>query len=340
MIAVGLMLGTRLWYAMWDAENDDDAAFERRVDSVVREIGERGKLIAPESVPPVCETAPTPAPAPELAPAPEVAPGPTPTRAPAPAPAMSSTTGPAIAPSPSPTSALVSQQSGTVAITPNVVSSVEQQPMAVHQFSSSANFAASGTGASLMEVSAFMTEQLQGFRQMWVVEQRAQDKDQHTEIMHLLVERDAKLEAQRKEFETRLGAQTQASETKLEAQRKEIEAQRKDFETRLEGQRKEMEAQRVKSEAKLERLRREMQVQARVDKITKLQLRLDVLSESKLLEDEELSTIEDKVADAIGAAPTEDGADRVWDCVMQMVRLSEGIVSEKMFARQLRRKFL
>jgi hypothetical protein len=315
MIAVGLMLGTRLWYAMWDAENDDDAAFERRVDSVVREIGERGKLIAPESVPPVCETAPTPAPAPELAPAPEVAPGPTPTRAPAPAPAMSSTTGPAIAPSPSPTSALVSQQSGTVAITPNVVSSVEQQPMAVHQFSSSANFAASGTGASLMEVSAFMTEQLQGFRQMWVVEQRAQDKDQHTEIMHLLVERDAKLEAQRKEFETRLGAQTQASETKLEAQR-------------------------VKSEAKLERLRREMQVQARVDKITKLQLRLDVLSESKLLEDEELSTIEDKVADAIGAAPTEDGADRVWDCVMQMVRLSEGIVSEKMFARQLRRKFL
>jgi hypothetical protein len=217
MIAVGLMLGTRLWYAMWDAENDDDAAFERRVDSVVREIGERGKLIAPESVPPVCETAPTPAPAPELAPAPEVAPGPTPTRAPAPA--MSSTTGPAIAPSPSPTSALVSQQSGTVAITPNVVSSVEQQPMAVHQFSSSANFAASGTGASLMEVSAFMTEQLQGFRQMWVVEQRAQDKDQHTEIMHLLVERDAKLEAQRKEFETRLGAQTQASETKLSEKR-------------------------------------------------------------------------------------------------------------------------
>eukprot|EP01043_Picozoa_sp_COSAG02_P142896 COSAG02_NODE_81911_length_103_cov_401.500000_1_plen_34_part_11 len=33
LIAVGLILGTRMWYAMWDAENDDEAAFERRVDS-------------------------------------------------------------------------------------------------------------------------------------------------------------------------------------------------------------------------------------------------------------------------------------------------------------------
>ena len=44
-----------LWsrYGMWDAENDDDAAFERRMASVVREVGERGKLIVAESVPPV-----------------------------------------------------------------------------------------------------------------------------------------------------------------------------------------------------------------------------------------------------------------------------------------------
>ena len=105
----------------------------------------------------------------------------------------------------------------------------------------------------------------------------------------------------------------------------------------MEVQRNDLEA---KSEAKLESLRRETQLQARVDKVTTLQLRLEALSESKLLEDEELSTMEDKVADAIGAAPTEDGADGAWDCVMQMVRLSEGTVSEKMFARQLRRKFL
>ena len=49
-----------LWsrYGMWDAENDDDAAFDRRMASVVREVGERGKLFVVESVPPV--RAPTP----------------------------------------------------------------------------------------------------------------------------------------------------------------------------------------------------------------------------------------------------------------------------------------
>ena len=89
--------------------------------------------------------------------------------------------------------------------------------MAVHQFSGSEHLAASGTGASLMEVSAFMTEQLKAR----VVEQRAHDKDQHAEMMQLLAERDAKLEAQRREFETKLEAQTRASETKVEAQRRE-----------------------------------------------------------------------------------------------------------------------
>ena len=52
---------------MWDAENDDDAAFERRLDAVVREVGERGKLIVAESVPPVRERAPPAAAAPEPA---------------------------------------------------------------------------------------------------------------------------------------------------------------------------------------------------------------------------------------------------------------------------------
>ena len=41
---VGLIMGTRVWYPLWDAATDDDAAFERRIDSLVREIGDRGKL--------------------------------------------------------------------------------------------------------------------------------------------------------------------------------------------------------------------------------------------------------------------------------------------------------
>ena len=47
-----------------------------------------------------------------------------------------------------------------------------------------------------------------------------------------------------------------------------------------------------------------------------------------------------KTFHAIGVAGVDDGAESAWDCVMQMIRLSEGIASEKMFARQLRRKFL
>eukprot|EP01043_Picozoa_sp_COSAG02_P000752 COSAG02_NODE_14_length_56855_cov_512.793661_33_plen_369_part_00 len=366
MIAVGLILGTRMWYAMWDAENDDEAAFERRVDSVTREIGERGKLNVSESVPPVREAAPTPAPAPARSVAPAVSLAPS--RAPAPAPALSSTTVAASDPSSLfPTSTLVSQPRGTAAITPNVASSVQnQQPTAQQQVSSSAHAALSGTGASLMEVSAFMTEQLKA----QVVEQRAHDNEQHAEMLRLLVEREAKLEAkleakhaaQRKELE----AQRQSYETKLEAQRKELEAQRQAYETKLEVQRKELEVQRQNCEKRLdtkldaqrqayetkleaqrkdlegksEEHRDEMWGQARTHKVTALQLRFEALSESKLLEDEELSAIEDKVADAVGAAATEDGVDGAWECVMHMVRLSEGISSEKTFARQLRRKFL
>ena len=170
-----------------------------------------------------------------------------------------------------------------------------------------------------MEVSAFMTEQLKA----QVVEQRAHDTEQHAEMMRLLAECEAKLEA-------KLEAQRAGYETKLEEQRKESEA-------KLEAQRKDLEA---KFRSKLEKHRCETQVQARTGEVAALQRRLEVLSESKLLEDEELSAIFDQVADAIGAGATEDGADHAWVCVMQMVRLSEGIASEKMFAAQLRRKFL
>ena len=77
------MPGTRMWYAMWDADKDDDAAFEHRLDNVVREIGDRGKVLLPEAVTPLREPTPAPVPAPTpaqvlvsaLAPAPAPAPG-------------------------------------------------------------------------------------------------------------------------------------------------------------------------------------------------------------------------------------------------------------------------
>eukprot|EP01046_Picozoa_sp_COSAG06_P007140 COSAG06_NODE_344_length_17074_cov_116.626510_19_plen_166_part_00 len=68
---LGMILGTRMWYALWDAETDDDTAFDRRLDSVVREIGDRGKLMMAEAVPP--EPTPAPAPAPQRSYAPAAA---------------------------------------------------------------------------------------------------------------------------------------------------------------------------------------------------------------------------------------------------------------------------
>ena len=46
------------WYGFWDAEEDDADAFERRLDAVVREIGERCKLMLPEAVPLLREPTP------------------------------------------------------------------------------------------------------------------------------------------------------------------------------------------------------------------------------------------------------------------------------------------
>jgi hypothetical protein len=109
-------------YPFWDAETDDDAAFERRLDSVVREIGDRGKVLSmvSEAVPPppvaasrapgmsaagqasasaaTSAAAAAPAPAPALAPAPAPAPAPsTPPRSVALAPAGTAAAGAAAA---------------------------------------------------------------------------------------------------------------------------------------------------------------------------------------------------------------------------------------------------
>ena len=43
-------LGTRMYYSFYAAESDDDAAFEKRLDAVVREIGNRGRPLTNQSV--------------------------------------------------------------------------------------------------------------------------------------------------------------------------------------------------------------------------------------------------------------------------------------------------
>ena len=60
-------MGTRLWYAMWDANEDDDAAFERRANPVLREIGDRCKVVVAEAGQQRHQPAPRPAPARQVA---------------------------------------------------------------------------------------------------------------------------------------------------------------------------------------------------------------------------------------------------------------------------------
>jgi hypothetical protein len=36
-------------YGFWDADQDDDAAFDRRLGAVLREVGDRGKLVLSEA---------------------------------------------------------------------------------------------------------------------------------------------------------------------------------------------------------------------------------------------------------------------------------------------------
>jgi hypothetical protein len=76
---------------MWDAEQDDEAAFDRRLDSVVREVGDRGKLQGSAVAYTAAATA-TGGTAAAQAQRPAFAPSPAPVLAPAPAPA------PALAP--------------------------------------------------------------------------------------------------------------------------------------------------------------------------------------------------------------------------------------------------
>ena len=154
-----------------------------------------------------------------------------------------------------------------------------------------------------MEVSKFMSEQLHA-------------------PMALLDAQRQQIEQQREAYESKLERQRDAYEVKLEAQRKA-------YELKLDDQRQQIEELRHSHDAN----------DSRRAKIAAFQARLDLLYNAKLLADDELCAIEDKVADAIGAAHTDGEDNSAWACVMQMIQLSEGIVSEKMFSRQLRRKF-
>eukprot|EP01043_Picozoa_sp_COSAG02_P027475 COSAG02_NODE_1624_length_11594_cov_6.314833_5_plen_272_part_00 len=182
---------------MWGAEKDDDAAFERRLDSVVREIGERGKLMLPEAVTPLRES--TPAPTPSLDPTPAPAPS-CHVQAQTPAPAPTST--PLRSPATSLPPAAVSVDTQHQNTSPSLLSSrpLEQPPTAVQH--------GHAGGGAVMDVSTFLD----------LVDRMQAKADE--EKSELKVEMEAKMEAQRHQMEAN-----------MEALRRTVEQQREERKT-------------------------------------------------------------------------------------------------------------
>ena len=167
-----------LWnrYQFWDAESDDDAAFERRLDGVVREIGDRGQLIAmvPEAVPPAAASKPAHARAPSVAPVAakakaKAAPAPAalasaPTQAPAPTHAPGPSVAQTQAPATPPALARGASTTPAAQITPSIApssplptSSLDEQQERRRELSPSDR--SSGLHGSFAEMIEFMREE-------------------------------------------------------------------------------------------------------------------------------------------------------------------------------------
>ena len=179
-----------------------------------------------------------------------------------------------------------------------------------------------------------MTEQLR----VQMTEQRAHDKAQRQEMDAQRQTYEAKLDAQRQDYEAKLDAQRQDCEEKLDAQRQ-------DYEAKLDMQRqayeKQLDALRQGSEAKLDAQRQDANTCVLDAKLHGLQERFDALHQAKLLSDDEMFALEDKLADfikcrsSVMAAPGD--IDAAAESVRMLVGMCERLLKDGMLARQLRR---
>lgn len=110
------------------------------------------------------------------------------------------------------------------------------------------------------------------------------------------------------------------------------------LEAKLDAQRRESERQRLE----IERLCKPHMARDNIseEQLRTLQLRLEALHEARLLTDEELESLEDKVVDCIEVLPAAFATEQRVEMVMKMILIVETVASDKMLARQLRRKFV
>ena len=277
---------------MWSANDDNDVAFERRVNPVLKEIGDRCKVVTAEGRQQLHE--PTPAPS----------------RSSTQAAAQAQALAPATGAHGSTSSSLRIQERENEALQGPAVTTTHRTPSA----------AGSMASGSFAEVATFFREERAHF--------------------------EAKMEAQRKELEAKLEAQRQETE----AQRKGFEIQRKELEEKLEERLEaKLDAQRKEFEIKLETQRQEIEQKDAMTSVSDAQLerlqgRLDALHQAKLLTDDEMTALEDKVADFIDCrasvmvAPRDIGA--ASEIVRKLVGMCEGVSKDGMLARELRNRYL
>ena len=252
-------------YGFWDAEQDDDAAFDRRVGAMLREVGDRGKLMLSEAVPPsFLEPTPAPAPAPKHAPvrAPMAAAA-APKRTLSAAPARPSVPAPASAPAPAPvaTPVAVSTPRASVALTQPVhdpgfspsmqavtpAATMNSNGLTVAPLGSTVGTPGAGVDSSVI---AFMREERDFMA--------AQMKEQKEEV--------ERLRREQKE--------------EMKEQKEEAERQRKEMAEQMERQKKDMEAKLSPA------------VAISSEQLVGVQARLEKMHATKLLTDDELFAVE------------------------------------------------
>jgi hypothetical protein len=175
---LGLILGTRLWHPFWGADLDDDVAFEKRVDSLAREIGDRGKpnaAPAPTGWSKVKDTVVDENPSASPAPAPALAPLPLPAPAPAPVPEAATAAVQAKAAQKERTQALADQR-GTPPLRGTAAAAADAQ--------------ASGTSASFAEFASFFREERERMevkleeQRREVLQARQRVSDEQLQLLH------------------------------------------------------------------------------------------------------------------------------------------------------------
>jgi hypothetical protein len=130
------------------------------------------------------------------------------------------------------------------------------------------------------------------------------------------------------------------------AERDEAKAERAEMQAKAErAAEMQAKAERAEMQAKIEAQLKQQQVITK-DQLAAVQTRLEVLHASELLSDDELGAVEDCLADFFEASAgcehmTMETAsmNRAVGTVLKLIALSEGMTKDRMFARQVKRKF-